>query len=158
MPEAILLFSPWSSPITSPRSSKVRWHWLLQIGMAVSAVTGFIVITANKMLNGYPHYTSWHGMIGLYVLAALTFQMSGGLLHMYPGILPFKVRMVTMKRIHALFGTILFTVSMGVVSLGLYSSWFVANVDDRLWLLCVVCVGVTQLYVLVQVLRNYACR
>ncbi len=158
MPEAILLFSPWSSPVPSPHSSKVRWHWLLQAAMAVSALTGFIVITANKIINGAPHYTSWHGTLGVYLLGGVTFQLSGGLLHMYPEIMPFKVRMVTMKRLHALFGTVMFTVGIGVVSLGLYSSWCVANMDENLWMFCAVCLGVTQLYVLAQVLRNYLWR
>ena len=126
--------------------------------MAVSAVTGFIIITANKMINGYPHYTSWHGTLGMYLLAALTFQLSGGILHMYPEILPFKVRLVTMKRMHALFGTVMFCGAIGVVILGTYSSWFVANVEEGVWQFCIGCLVVTELYVLVQVLRNYAWR
>lgn len=158
MPEGLLLFSPWSSPLIATHSVKVRWHWMLQAGMAVSALTGFIIITANKMLNGSPHYTSWHGTFGLYVMATLTFQLSGGVLHMYPEVLPFKIRLVTMKRMHALFGTVIFTGGMGVVSLGLYSSWFAANADERQWLFCAICLIMTELYILMQVLRNYAWR
>lgn len=126
--------------------------------MAVSATTGFIVITANKMLNGATHYTSWHGVLGVWVLATMPFQSAGGLLNMFPEIMPFKMRRVTVKRLHAFSGALMFTIGIGVVSLGLYSSWCVANMDGNLWLFCAFCLGVTELYVIVQVLRNYLWR
>lgn len=157
MPEAILLFSPWFSPIKSgtPRSTRVRWHWVAQICMYLMAATGFAVITANKMLNGSPHYTSWHGTMGLYLMAAVTFQISGGVVQMYPEIIPFKIRLVTLKRIHALFGSLVFIGGTAVLSLGLYTSWFVANVDNSVWVMSVSCLAVTGVNVLIQVMKNY---
>ena len=77
---------------------------------------------------------------------------------MYPEILPFKIRLVTLKRMHALFGTVIFCGGIGVVVLGMYSSWFVANVKEGVWQFCAVSLVVTELYVLIQVLRNYAWR
>ena len=74
---------------------------------------------------------------------------------MYPEILPFKIRLVTLKRIHALFGTLIFIGGMAVLSLGLYTTWFVANTDANVWTFCVGCLALIGLYVFAQVVKNH---
>lgn len=160
MSEAILLFSPWSSPITKMgvRSSKVRWHWILQGCGLLSSFTGIVIITANKIINSSPHYSSYHGIMGMLLSGFVFFQTSGGILGMYPEILPFKVRPVTLKRLHASFGALTYLGSLATLTLGLFSSWFVANADPMLWKVCVACPALLGLSVLIQVFRNYVWR
>lgn len=151
------MFSPWSSPMLrgGERATKVRWHWVLQGSAVVSMFTGFAIITANKMINGYPHYTSWHGLGGLIICGIVTMQTSGGILELYPEILPFKVRLVVLKRLHAFFGMVTYFGGLSVLTLGLYTSWFVANVDQLVWKASFLSPILLGLTVLVQVVRNH---
>lgn len=160
MSEAILLFSPWSSPITklAARSSKVRWHWIVQACVLLSSVTGIVIITANKIINSSPHYSSYHGIMGILLSGFVFVQISGGIAEMYPEILPFKVRLVTLKRMHAAFGTLTYFGSLTTLTLGLFTSWFVANADPILWKVCVACPAILGFSVLIQVFRNYVWR
>lgn len=157
MTEAIYIFSPWSSPMLrgGDRVTKVQWHWVLNGSAVVSMFTGFAIITANKMINGSPHYTSWHGLAGLILCSVVMIQTSGGLVELYPDILPFNVRLVVLKRLHAFFGMVTFFDGLSVVTLGLYSSWFVANVDILIWKMCFICPILLGITVLVQVVRNH---
>ena len=157
MSEAIFIFSPWFSPMVSngSHSTKVRWHWVIQLCAVVSCFTGLVIITVNKMINGSPHYTSWHGLSGVLLCGFVALQTSGGLVELYPDILPFKVRLVTLKRLHAFNGMLTFFGGVAVLMLGLYSSWFVANVLLIVWQLCIVCPPLLGLIVFVQVIRNH---
>lgn len=155
MTEAIYMFSRWSSPMVSDRASKVQWHWVLHGSALVSMFTGFAVITANKMINGSRHYTSWHGFGGLILCSVVMMQVCGGILEMYPDILPFKVRLVVLKRLHAFSGMVTYFGGLSVLSLGMYSSWFVANVDQLVWKACFACPILLAISVLCQVVRNH---
>ena len=155
MTEAILLFSPWSSPAHSTaRSTKVQWHWLLQASALLCAYTGLAVITANKVLGSTPHYTTWHGTMGILLCAVLAIQASGGIVTMWPEILPFKVRLVTLKRLHAVSGMCSYLGGLATLTLGLYSAWFVANVGSWAWLSCLSCLVVLAGAVGLQITRN----
>lgn len=160
MSEAILFFSPWSSPITQmgARSYKVRWHWILQACALVSSVTGLIIITTNKIINSYSHYTSYHGVLGIFLSGLVFMQTSGGIALMYPEILPFKIRLITMKRMHAFLGTLTYFGGLTTLTLGLFTSWFVANADPILWKVCFACPIILACSVLLQVFRDYVWR
>lgn len=160
MSEAILLFSPWSSPINrlGARSSKVRWHWSLQACAVVSSLTGIVIITSNKIINSYSHYTSYHSIFGIFLSSYVFIQTSGGIALMYPEILPFKVRLVALKRLHAFSGTVTYFGGLTTLTLGLFSSWFVANTDPVLWKVCFACPILLAGSVLLQVIRNYVWR
>lgn len=160
MSEAILFFSPWSSPITQmgARSYKVQWHWILQGCALVSSLTGLIIITTNKIINSSPHYTSYHSVFGIFLSGFVFIQTSGGIALMYPEILPFKIRLITMKRMHAFSGTLTYFGGLTTLTLGLFSSWFVANADPILWKVCFACPIVLAGSVLLQVFRSYVWR
>lgn len=157
MTEAVYMFSPWSSPVVRgvDRATKVRWHWVLNGSALITMLTGFVIITANKMINHAPHYKSWHGLAGLILCSVVMMQICGGILELYPDILPFKVRLVVLKRLHAFFGMVTYFGGLSVLTLGLYSSWFVANVDQLVWKVCFVCPMLLGVTVLVQVVRNH---
>lgn len=152
------MFSPWSSPVASSggRPSRVRWHWVLQACAAGSAYTGLAVITVNKYLNGYPHYTSWHGTAGVLLCGVVALQIAGGIAVQDPDLLPFKLRPVLLKRLHAVSGTATYLGGLTTVFLALHSSWFVANVPgSTVWAASVAVLAVQAAYVLVQIARNH---
>lgn len=155
MSEGILMFSPWSSLAFNGKwADKTLWHWVLQACAVTAAYTGLAIITCNKYLNGSPHYTSWHGSIGIFQCGVIAIQISGGILEQFPDILPFKVRLVYLKRLHAFFGVLTYFGGLTTLVLGLYSSWFVANVDGLLWKACCGCPVVLAVVVLIQVARS----
>lgn len=155
MSEAILMFSPWSSLAFNGKwADKKLWHWVLQACAVTAAYTGLAIITCNKYLNGSPHYTSWHGSIGIFQCGVIAIQISGGILEQFPDILPFKVRLVYIKRLHAFFGVLTYFGGLTTIVLGLYSSWFVAHVDSPLWQACCGCPVVLAVVVLIQVARS----
>ena len=151
------MFSPWSSPVTSGgHSSRVRWHWVLQACAAGSAYTGLAVITVNKYLNSYGHYTSWHRTVGVLLCGVVALQIAGGIGLQDPELLPFKVRRVLLKRMHAVSGTVTYFGGLTTVFLALYSGWFVANVpNSTVWGASAAVLAVQAAYVLVQIARNH---
>ena len=157
MSEALLLFSSYSSPAHgSPRSGKVRWHWLLQACALASAYTGLAVISTNKMLNSKQHYTTWHGTMGISVCAVVAIQAAGGISLMWPDILPFQLRRVTHKRLHAVCGAAVYCGALCTMGLGLYSAWFVASVaNTAVWGACMGSLAVLAVTTVVQVTGNH---
>lgn len=158
MAEALLLYSPWFSPLRdSPRNDKTRWHWVIQTCAMCCAYTGLAAISYNKYLKGSVHYSSWHGLTGIVVCCLLAVQASGGILTMYPEILPFKIKRAFMKFAHASSGTcVTFSGAMVAVTLGLFSSWFSTNVHNPvIWGLCLACPIIVEFCVALQYIRNY---
>lgn len=158
MMEAIVIFSPWFSiGLGSSHSGKVFWHWVIHVCALICAYIGLGVISYNKYINGYPHYTSWHGFIGIIVCCTLAVQACGGIIELYPTALPFKVRKVILKRLHALSGTITFTGAMTTVLLGLYSNWFLNHVSNiLLWSVLATCPMLILVIIIIQFVRNHA--
>lgn len=157
MAEGVLTFSNWFSLIPySSRDLKNTWHWALHAAALTTAYTGLAAISYVKYTNQKAHYTTWHGLLGINVCCILAVQASGGIVETYPSLLPFTVRKVVLKRLHAFFGTVMFTVAMATTVLGLYSTWFSANVDNQyLWGACCVCPVVMFSAVFVQFVKNH---
>ena len=157
MSEAILIFSRWSSPVYAhPRSSKTSWHWLLHTSAMVCIYTGLVIISVVKYQGGKPHYSTWHAQTGLVACGLLALEASGGLLQLYPDILPFKLRPITVKRLHAFSGLVTYTTLMAATVMGLYSSWFLANTThDLLWKACVAAPPIVLIAVVIQVAKNH---
>ena len=157
MSEAIMNYSPWFSLIpTSPRDTKTRWHWLVNAAAMICAYTGLACISYNKYINDAPHYTTWHGFAGILVCGTLAIQASGGIIQMYPTLLPFTIKRVILKRLHAFSGSVTFTGAMVTLVLGLYTTWFCANVENAyLWGLCCACPVVIFSTVFFQFVKNH---
>lgn len=157
MTEGILTYSRWFTLLpTSSREVKTRWHWILQASAMTCAYTGLTAITYTKYSNDKPHYTSWHGSLGIIVCGTLALQASGGIIQMYPTILPFTVKRVWLKRLHAFCGSVAFSGGLLVLVLSLYSNWFNGKVDNvYLWGVCCVCPVVVFSAVLFQFVKNH---
>ena len=129
MIEAILLFSPQSSLILStPRATKVKFHWILQTSALIAALLGFAAIYYNKTLNNKPHFKSWHGLMGFSTVVLISLQSLQGVGVLYYK-LPFvsKLKPRQMKQLHAVSGSLVFLVACITLGLGFYSNWFTKN-------------------------------
>lgn len=157
MSEAVLLFSVWSSPVQSlNRASKVQWHWVLQASCLACAFTGLAVITANKVQAGKQHYTTWHGLVGITVIGSMVIQATGGIVIIWPELLPLKVRRVTLKRLHATYGVMNYCGAVLALFLGLYSTWFLSSVANTvIWTLCAASLAFLVITLPLQVAYNY---
>lgn len=162
MSEAIYLFSRWSSPTPkSARSVKTYWHWVLQLICTIVAFTGLATIVANKMMAQKQHFTTWHGTIGIVACISLVVQLSGGVLHLYPDVMKkyIPLRLVTMKRLHAFFGTVTYGLGMSAVLLATRSTWFLNNIYDELVMMgCAACPIILFSVQLFQFVRNWVFR
>lgn len=134
----------------------MQWHWMLQACALLCLYTGLAVITVNKVQRGKQHYTTWHGMMGISVCGAIALQAAGGIAVMWPNTLPFQLRLVTLKRLHAVFGVANYWGAMLTLLLGLYSTWFMASAANSLvWMTCLCSLVVLGLALPLQVIYNH---
>ncbi|XP_045884724.1 transmembrane reductase CYB561D2 isoform X1 [Micropterus dolomieu] len=155
MTEAILLFSPHGSPIKRfPHKTKARVHWILQCLCVSCAVLGLAAISYNKHLNGKPHFTSWHGLLGLLTVCVVGFQSLAAVPLIYPSLAK-GWSLAKLKRYHATSGLITCLLGSGSVLLGLSSAWFTASVREYTWYLSALCPALTALVIMNQVTSGY---
>ncbi|XP_057297061.1 transmembrane reductase CYB561D2-like [Hydractinia symbiolongicarpus] len=134
--EAILMFSPHSSFLQSAdRKTKGKFHWILQICAVVCLHLGFSAIYYNKVQNNKPHFVSWHGKVGLIAVALATFQSMAGfsLIYNLSFLNPMGTSLAIRKKMHALFGTVVFVLGCAALFLSLYSNFVLNNAGTVTW-------------------------
>ncbi|XP_008283449.1 transmembrane reductase CYB561D2 [Stegastes partitus] len=158
MTEAILLFSPHASPIRKlPHKTKGGVHWVLQ-GLCVScAVLGLAVIFYNKHLMGKPHFTSWHGLLGLLTVCVAGTQSLAALPLVYHSLAK-GWSLARLKRYHAASGLVTYLLGSGSLLLGLSSTWFSASVREYTWYLSALCPALSALIIMNQVSSAYTAK
>ena len=88
---------------------------------------------------------------GLIVCCCINLSVAGGLSVMYPAVV-FNIPVMILKRLHAVFGALVFVGSMVTIWLGVSSTWFTNNVHhDVILALCFASPLVMILLVLAQV-------
>lgn len=127
MTEAIFMFSKSGLAAGRLHRTKITAHWLVLMVAAVAHGLGYAAIYYNKELNNKPHYTSWHGSLGLFTSVLLWLQLSVGIFVKYPNLLKSVMKVGTVKASHGLFGMVTFATGMVTVALGLWSKWFQGN-------------------------------
>ncbi|XP_051549764.1 transmembrane reductase CYB561D2 [Myxocyprinus asiaticus] len=155
MTEAILLFNPYSSPVRKLKhKTKGRLHWILQCLCVSCATVGLITIFYNKSLNGKPHFTSWHGLIGVITVTVVVVQSLGGLSLLYPKLAK-GWSLAKLKRYHATSGLLTYLLGSTSLFLGLCSVWFSASVSGYMWYLVALCPTLCALVIMSQVTNAY---
>lgn len=155
MTEAILLFSPHGSPIKRfPHKTKGRVHWILQCLCVSCAVLGLAAIFYNKHLNGKPHFTSWHGLLGLLTVCVVVLQSLAAVPLIYHSLAK-GWSLAKLKRYHAATGLVTYLLGSGSLLLGLSSAWFTASVREYTWYLSALCPALAALVMMNQVSRAY---
>ncbi|XP_068109107.1 transmembrane reductase CYB561D2 [Hyperolius riggenbachi] len=158
MTEAILVFSPDSSLLRSfSRKSRVRVHWVLQLLSVICALLGLGVIYANKVFQEKPHFSTWHGLVGLLTVLWALVQNFGGVTLLYPKLFQ-RWTLATRKLYHATFGLLGYLLACTSLLLGMCSLWFTASVTGFSWYLCVLCPILTGLVIMNQVSNAYLYR
>ena len=157
--EAILLFSPHSSLLSAgDRKLKVKYHLILQILAAVSMNLGFGAIFYNKYLNSKPHFTTWHGKIGFFSVLMTTFQTFAGwsLVYYNSRILnPLGTSLALRKKVHGVFGALVFVAGYFALVLSLYSNFTIKNTTERFWYFLLVLKTIMVSVVVNQVSAKY---
>ena len=155
MTEAILIFSPHGSPIKGfSHKIKGRVHWILQDLCVSCAVLGLAAIFYNKHLNSKPHFTSWHGVLGLLTVCVVGLQSLAALPLIYHSLAKCW-SLAKLKRYHAASGLITYLLGSMNLLLGLCSAWFTASVSDYTWYLSLLCPAVSALMIMNQVTSAY---
>lgn len=151
MSEAILIFTPHGSPIKKlTYRTKSRFHWILQ-GLCVScAALGIVAIYYNKHLNGKPHLTSWHGVLGVMTLWVAMLQFLAALPLLYHSLAK-GWSLAKLKQYHAATGMVTYLLGCISLVLGLSSAWFTASVKGYAWYLTALCPVLCALYIVNQI-------
>ncbi|KAM3914215.1 transmembrane reductase CYB561D2 [Leptodactylus fuscus] len=158
MTEAILVFSPDSSLMRSfSRKARVRAHWILQLLCALCASLGLGIIYYNKSVHGKPHFSTWHGLLGLLTVLWALVQNAGGVTLLYPKLVQ-RWTLSTRKLYHATSGLLGFLLGCTSLFLGMCSLWFSANVTGGSWYLLALCPLLAGLVVMNQVSNAYLYR
>ncbi|XP_041046744.1 cytochrome b561 domain-containing protein 2 isoform X2 [Carcharodon carcharias] len=154
MTQALLLFSPETSLIMSySRKIKVRAHWLLQGLASTCAILGLAIISFNKYLNDKPHFTSWHGLVGLVTVLYICMQSIGGVSLLYPKLMNWSLS--KLKLYHATSGLVGYLLGCTSLLLGMCSTWFTETVTGITWYLAVCCPVLLALVIMNQISNAY---
>lgn len=154
--EAILFFSSVSTLVPqATRKMKVSYHWAANTTAIVCALIGFGIIVFNKYKNGYSHFTSWHGTLGLITVIYICVQGLAGTTLLYPKLLAGKIKLGDQKIYHATSGLFLYTLGCGTLVLALFSDWFTTNAHPVMWWVCLVCIMWLSLVIMNQVTTEY---
>ncbi|KAK2915093.1 cytochrome b561 domain-containing protein 2 [Channa argus] len=155
MTEAILIFSPHGSLIKRfPHKTKGRVHLILQCFGVSCAVLGLSAISYNKFLNDKPHFTSWHGLLGLLTLCVLGLQSLAAVPLIYHSLAK-GWSLAKLKRYHAASGLVTYLLSSVSLLLGLCSAWFTASVGEYTWYIAAVGPALSALVIMNQVTSAY---
>nr|XP_046239614.1 transmembrane reductase CYB561D2 [Scatophagus argus]XP_046239615.1 transmembrane reductase CYB561D2 [Scatophagus argus] len=158
MTEAILLFSPHGSLIRKfTHKTKGRVHWILQCLCVSCALLGLAAISLNKHLNGKPHFTSWHGLLGLLTVCVVVLQSLAGLPLIYHSLAK-GWSLAKLKRYHAATGLVTYLLGTVSLLLGLSSAWFTASVREYTWYLSALCPALGGLVIMNQVTSAYTAK
>ncbi|CAF3807581.1 unnamed protein product [Rotaria sordida] len=126
--QAIHIFSmdDTSCSPSLPRRKQILIHSFLQVGTIICSIIAFTAIYTTKIQRNKPHFTSWHGFIGLIVFIWSLLQAVAGLfLTIFQRyIRSLRLTYAQLRIYHATSGVLLFTISCFVLILGLASNWF----------------------------------
>ncbi|CAL8108432.1 unnamed protein product [Calicophoron daubneyi] len=109
----------------SPRSQKMKWHWMIHSMAVLLLFVGVSAVYVSKAKMNKPHYTTWHGLLGLFTVIIALLQALGGF-GFYCNTWPFRRRISYSRssKLHAFNGVLFVLLATAAVVLGLYSNWF----------------------------------
>ncbi|KAK4474258.1 hypothetical protein MN116_000288, partial [Schistosoma mekongi] len=145
------------------RSQKIKAHWIFESLSVLFLFLGFIAIYANKTLNGKPHFTTWHGFLGVVVVLYSICQLvAGSMLHWRYNLWRSILTYSSGRFIHALSGVVLYCILSFTFILGLYTKWFKScifmyfnSLNTLIMYLCIVVVILNTSIVSWKVIRKY---
>ena len=115
---------------------QVRLHWVAMALASVFGSMGVAVIYYNKKLNHKPHFTSWHGLVGVITIALFVTQALGGVIVLYPAVTLGLITRNGVKKLHIFSGSVIAFLSYLSFVLAMYSNWFTAKISGVVWYIC----------------------
>ena len=100
-------------------------------------ILGVAVIYYNKHLNNKPHFTSWHGLLGILTMVFFLTQAIGGIVVVYPVCTFGIISRSFIKKFHIFSGCAIALLGYISFLLALYSNWFLAKISGLMWYCCV---------------------
>ncbi|ORX89295.1 hypothetical protein K493DRAFT_267265 [Basidiobolus meristosporus CBS 931.73] len=123
--EAVLLLQKTNS---QSKPGATIWHRYIMLGGGALGVTGVAVIFINKMLFSKPHFTSWHGRLGLGAVLLILGQIIFGMaLHSFPALFGNQGRARKLYKRHRLLGYFILSILWINSLLGTQSDWMVSH-------------------------------
>lgn len=126
--QAIYIFSIDESTYARllTRRKQILVHSILQMGTISCSTLAFLAIYYNKQQRNKPHFTTWHGLLGLIAFGwSLAQSFTGLFLTIFQRyIRSFGLTYGQLRIYHATSGVLLFTFSCFVIVLSLASNWF----------------------------------
>ncbi|XP_028818171.1 transmembrane reductase CYB561D2 [Denticeps clupeoides] len=158
MTEALLLFSPHCSPAWKlTHASRSRIHWALQCLSVTCACLGLVAISFNKHLNEKPHFTTWHGLVGIATVLVVAVQCVAGLPLVYIKLAK-GWSLSRLKRYHATSGLTVYLLACSSLLLGTCSIWFTSSVSTYTWYLMALIPAFSALVIMSQVSSAYVAK
>ncbi|XP_078276667.1 putative transmembrane reductase CYB561D1 isoform X3 [Rhinoraja longicauda] len=155
MTEAILIFSMDSSPFfCCSVKAKVRLHWMMQVLATIIGSVGLVFIVSSKNISESPHLTSWHSILGIGTVIAVSGQLFCGLCLLFPKLIN-TYSVARLRLYHATCGLLAYLMAVSTVILGLCSDWFKAQVSMVSWYLCLIALLIPALVIMNQVNSGY---
>ena len=138
----------------APYDQKVLIHFACNMWAAILICGGFYAIYAYKENQGYHHYVTTHGQLGLVVASLLVVQSmaSTPLLfqHAVAKVIGGK-NLKLFKMIHRYFSTVTYIMAMAEIILGFYTKWFSSHVSELEWNIFAALTAITLVTVILQV-------
>ena len=118
--------------------AQVRLHWVTMALASIFGSLGVTVIYYNKNLNHKPHFTSWHGLVGVITMALFVTQALGGIIVLYPASILGLVSRSNVKKFHVVSGCMAALLSYLSFFLAMYSNWFTSKFSGIFWYVCLI--------------------
>uniref|UniRef100_A0A1A7XVG5 ascorbate ferrireductase (transmembrane) n=1 Tax=Iconisemion striatum TaxID=60296 RepID=A0A1A7XVG5_9TELE len=155
MTEGILVFSPHGSLIKKySHKTKGCVHLVLQSLCVSCAVLGLAAIFYHKHLSDKPHFTSWHGLLGLLTVCMVSVQSLAAAPLNYSSLAK-GWSLAKLKRYHAASGLVIHLLGSTTLLLGLCSAWFAASVREYTWYLSALGPVISAVLIMNQVSSAY---
>lgn len=154
--EGLLVFSPHSSLINPKnRVARITWHWVILTAALLAAAVGMGIIYYNKHINNKPHFTSWHGYIGILTLGYFAMQALGGVVAKYSRQLLPTFKVVDVRLYHVLSGLVVTVLVNMTLCLSMYSNWFTKNIEGSSWYACAFALVFMTILAVQQITQNH---
>ena len=107
-----------------------------------------------------PHFTSWHGLLGLVTVGYSCLQLLGGATVKYHNTFAslIRMRLADHKMTHAVSGVVAFTLVTATLMCALFTDWLSQRMQGLAWYVCSMAVCWMALVVMNQVTSAYAAR
>lgn len=123
----------------------IRKHWILNFFGGVCIIIGLTTIIIHKNNKQYPHFTSFHSIIGLTAVVLFFIGCLYGLITLYSSYFQSLIKPFKIKFTHVCIGIITFVLGIFAQCTGLYSHFFSQLLSSNEQLTCIILVLIASL-------------